>query len=823
MRTYHTDNLPNLSQDPTLQQLIYNGLDGMLTLEVDAAIPHTPTYEFERSLLPLALSMMERGIRIDLDRRAEMVDHLRTSQAKVLANFNYITQHVWGVTINPRSYLQMQDLLYKKLYLPEVISSKKGETKISTDRDALERLGRDYARARPIADHLLRLRDLEKTIDSLTKKLSPDGRWHANFNIAGTDCVGGDTLVMTDSGLRRMDYIYQSNHPHKIWDGKGWHIPARKVKYHTLGYILRLKNGYELSCSSNHPVMTQRGFVEAQHLTSDDSVAVFVGAPEFTGNSYIPAVTISDSPDFNRTYKAYIPTNLSQDLAEFYGIMLADGSLDLDPGKHYRLRISNSNRAIQERAKNLGESIFKVPARVSRTEVVFSSRNLADWFKAHGFPANQGHGAASTKTIPEWLMRGKQAFTRALLRGLSCDSHWGENSIAYGTQSPEMQKQIQILLLQLGIMSTRVRAGNSAKLKVSGPSVGKLLQCVGNLRQRNWDKFCKYHQERTDAWHEPPAINTYVYLPLKEKVRLTLDVYDVTMPAEAQPQYLANNWLVHNTGRWSSSSHPFGWGSNLQNIDDYVRRIFIPDPGHIFFNCDQQGAEARVVGYLAGDEGYIKAIESGDVHTMVAAMVFGFEPNRSLADRKYYREMSYRDIAKRAAHGSNYGGTPRTIAQVLKVEIKLIEEFQRRYFKAFPNIKKWQIWTAEQIQTVRHLVTPFGRRRNFWDNPKDDATIRAAIAYIPQSTVGDLTSRGLLAIHETIPEAQILNNIHDAAFGQIPIPLKDVLLPRILEALTYPLRVTDIWGNIREMSIPWDSQCGLNWGKKKKDNPDGLA
>ena len=41
MKTLATDNLPTM--DATLQQLVYNGLDGMLTLEVDAAIPHTPT------------------------------------------------------------------------------------------------------------------------------------------------------------------------------------------------------------------------------------------------------------------------------------------------------------------------------------------------------------------------------------------------------------------------------------------------------------------------------------------------------------------------------------------------------------------------------------------------------------------------------------------------------------------------------------------------------------------------------------------------------------------------------------------------------------
>jgi hypothetical protein len=86
-----------------------------------------------------------------------------------------------------------------------------------------------------------------------------------------------------------------------------------------------------------------------------------------------------------------------------------------------------------------------------------------------------------------------------------------------------------------------------------------------------------------------------------------------------------------------------------------------------------------------------------------------------------------------------------------------------------------------------------------------------------------MTARGLLAIRQTLPEVQILNNIHDAAFGQIPLHLKDTLVPRIVEALTFPLQVKDIWGNIREMTIPWESQTGMNWGKRKKDNPDGLA
>jgi hypothetical protein len=86
-----------------------------------------------------------------------------------------------------------------------------------------------------------------------------------------------------------------------------------------------------------------------------------------------------------------------------------------------------------------------------------------------------------------------------------------------------------------------------------------------------------------------------------------------------------------------------------------------------------------------------------------------------------------------------------------------------------------------------------------------------------------MTSRGLLQIYTRLPSVQILNNIHDAAFGQIPKDQVDVLLPQIVECLTHPIEVTDIFGVKRQMLIPWESQTGMNWGKRKKDNPDGLA
>ena len=284
-----------------------------------------------------------------------------------------------------------------------------------------------------------------------------------------------------------------------------------------------------------------------------------------------------------------------------------------------------------------------------------------------------------------------------------------------------------------------------------------------------------------------------------------------------------------DTGRWSSSSHPFDVGANLQNIDDEVRRMFVADPGMELFSCDQQGAESRAVAYLSGDPGYIKGVEDGDIHTMVAAMTWGFEFKRELADRKFYRDMSYRDVAKRLGHGSNYLGQAKTLSQLAVVELELVEEFQKRYFKGFPGIVAWQKWTAQQIQTKGYLLTPFGRRRFFWDRTREDTTVRQAIAMVPQSTIGEYTARAIERIYRNMPEVEVLNNVHDAVIGQYDKNKRIDLKPRIMDHLEEEIAFTDILGVVRRRTIPWEFSAGLNWGKSFKDkktgeqvNPNGL-
>ena len=113
------------------------------------------------------------------------------------------------------------------------------------------------------------------------------------------------------------------------------------------------------------------------------------------------------------------------------------------------------------------------------------------------------------------------------------------------------------------------------------------------------------------------------------------------------------------TGRWSSSESPWRTGTNLQNVTKELRAVFIPDDGMVMFYADLEQAESRVTAYVAGDEGYINACESTDLHTEVVKMVWpnlgwSDDPsqNRELADKPYYLHFTYREMCKRAGHGT---------------------------------------------------------------------------------------------------------------------------------------------------------------------------
>jgi len=246
------------------------------------------------------------------------------------------------------------------------------------------------------------------------------------------------------------------------------------------------------------------------------------------------------------------------------------------------------------------------------------------------------------------------------------------------------------------------------------------------------------------------------------------------------------------TYRFSSSKNAFGSGLNLQNIpkgggDDElelpnVRSLFIPDPGMTFFDIDLSSADLRIVVWESDEPEFKAMLKEGlDPYTEIAKEFYN--------DRTITKKDSRRQTFKSFAHGTNYLGTAKGLAERLGLGVHEAEKTQKWYFGRFPKIKKWQDDLKDQVYKRRMVQNVFGYRCYFFDRIEGTIFNQAA-AWIPQSTVACLINRAYVKIYEELPDVQVLLQVHDSLAGQFPTHLGDWAVKQIVSKaeieLPYP-------------------------------------
>ena len=239
-----------------------------------------------------------------------------------------------------------------------------------------------------------------------------------------------------------------------------------------------------------------------------------------------------------------------------------------------------------------------------------------------------------------------------------------------------------------------------------------------------------------------------------------------------------------DTYRFSSSGNAFGSGMNLQNIPKggdtpagglvlpNVRKFFIPDPGNVFFDIDLSSADLRIV------------VWESDETEMKRMLAEGLDPYTEIA-KEFYHDPSItkkdprRQTFKSFAHGTNYLGTAKGLAERLGLSVHEAEKTQRWYFSRFPRIAKWQKDLKDQVLKRRFVENAFGYRFYFLERIEGTVFNQAA-AWIPQSTVACLINRAYVAIDEQLPEVEILLQVHDSLAGQFPAARREHFTNEIL-------------------------------------------
>lgn len=136
--------------------------------------------EVEFPLVEVLAHMEFSGVRLDTELLREMSKELD----RMLDNLTHEIYHLAGIEFNINSPQQLADVLFKKLKLPPVKTTKTG---YSTDVEVLEELAKEH----PIAEKLLEYRQIQKLkstyVDALPKLVNPKtGRVHTSFNQTGT-------------------------------------------------------------------------------------------------------------------------------------------------------------------------------------------------------------------------------------------------------------------------------------------------------------------------------------------------------------------------------------------------------------------------------------------------------------------------------------------------------------------------------------------------------------------------------------------------------------------------------------------------------------
>lgn len=324
---------------------------------------------------------------------------------------------------------------------------------------------------------------------------------------------------------------------------------------------------------------------------------------------------------------------------------------------------------------------------------------------------------------------------------------------------------------------------------------------------------------------------------------------------------------------WEQKVVVKGWGSNMQNIEKSMRRIYVPDPGMCFVQTDQAGAEALVVAYLCRDGMYRALFKAGiKPHTYICFHLFtdvwpkkmlqyGLITDVNQIDMKemcripipqlpqhpMFKALKsiisesdgwpaterYYFLGKQTEHSSNYDvQAPMFRMNILEKsggKVVISKSDSERFLDIkhglYPEIKQdFHIYVRQCVEKTGMLydlhgdpftVTQYNVREKDW---------KEYYSIIPQMTVAMITRRAYVACYKYAKEHNkrwdLLADTHDSLMGQCPIE----------EVIEFGQKQKEFIQ--QEFTSPFDgakfrmgseTAAGFNWNSwHKTKNPDGL-
>jgi intein/homing endonuclease len=165
------------------------------------------------------------------------------------------------------------------------------------------------------------------------------------------------------------------------------------------------------------------------------------------GMDYFKSLIVKDYYSINEyTYPIKIPTEVNEELAEFFGYLISEGSEFQNV-----IKFTNLNSKLKNLFKSLSLRLFGLKLCTNYRDVYIESKNLAELLKRWGYNFGQH---ADKKEIPNFILNSGEKIVARFLRAF-CDGEAyiskDKNRIEITTASKKLAEQLVYLFLRLDI------------------------------------------------------------------------------------------------------------------------------------------------------------------------------------------------------------------------------------------------------------------------------------------------------------------------------------------------------------------------------------
>lgn len=269
-----------------------------------------------------------------------------------------------------------------------------------------------------------------------------------------------------------------------------------------------------------------------KRIRATEAVALALEGYDAEENQALPMAVRNRRP-------AAIPSEVSPELGAFVGYLVGDGHISRKK-RHLGLTTGDEEQALT--FLRLAKRLFGVPASMRRDggrwRVLVHSETVSDFLvQALGLTTGP---SARRKQIPEAILQSPEEVVRAFLRAyFDCDGYAGKEGVILSTASEVLGRQVQLLLLNFGILSRRRKNADCWHVQVAGASAAQFAERVGFGLVRKQAALDGYINNR--KWFKRERWNDEVVAIDHGRG----DVYDISV--QDSHRYAAAGFINHNS------------------------------------------------------------------------------------------------------------------------------------------------------------------------------------------------------------------------------------------------------------------------------------